>query len=83
MLAGFLFAYYGKERQYYFTPEEVAASEYLYEHAPDRSLLIQGSVNYPSQFKNYEHFDYVLLAAEAPDTRGVPGRTPRMSSRSG
>ena len=42
ILATFLVAYYGKERQYYFTPEEVAASEYLYEQAPDRSLLISG-----------------------------------------
>ena len=69
VLVGFLFAYYGKDRQYYFTPDEVAASEYLYEHAPDNSLLIQGTVNYPSQFKNYERFDYVLLAAEEPDTK--------------
>ena len=26
-------------------------------------------MNYPSQFKNYEHFDYVLLADEPLDTR--------------
>jgi aminoglycoside phosphotransferase len=69
ILGAFLFSYYGKDRQYYFTPAEVAASQYLYTHAPPDSLLIQASVNYPSQFKNYERFDYVMLASEPPDSQ--------------
>ena len=83
VMAAFLFSYYGKERQFYFTPDEVAASEYVYTHAPDRSLLIQGSVNYPSQFKNYEHFDYILIAAESPASSVTSWPTRRESSRTG
>ncbi len=64
MAGGFLFAYLGKERQFYFTQEEVAAAKFLYETAPDGSLLIEGSKNYPGQFINYEHFFYVPLSRE-------------------
>jgi O-antigen/teichoic acid export membrane protein/aminoglycoside phosphotransferase len=66
VLAGFLFAYYGKEHEYYFTPAEVAASKYLYAHAPSNALLIDGTTNYPHQFENYERFDYVTLSREPP-----------------
>lgn len=64
MLGAFLVVYYGKERQYYFTPAEVAASRYVSTHAPAGSLLIEGTRNYPVQFKNYERFDYVTLSRE-------------------
>jgi hypothetical protein len=64
LLAGFLLAYYGKDQQYYFTPEEVAASEWIADHAPAGSLLVEGSGNYPKQFRNYERFTYVAIASE-------------------
>jgi len=64
VLAAFLVAYYGKERQYYFTPSEVAAAKYLYTHAPERTLLVEGTRNAPGQFKNYERFEYVTLSRE-------------------
>ena len=64
-----LFAYYGKERQYYFTPQEVAASKYLIRQAPNDSLLIQGSFNYPVEFHNYERFFYVGLSIEPPGSQ--------------
>ncbi|MBI5564482.1 MAG: hypothetical protein HY870_06280, partial [Chloroflexi bacterium] len=48
LLIGFVFAYYGKDRQYYFTPNEVAAAEFLYGTAPPNSLLIEGTRNYPT-----------------------------------
>ena len=64
MLAAFLVAYYGNDRQYYFTPAEVAAAKYLYSHAPNNSLLIEGTRNSPGQFKNYERFEYVTLSRE-------------------
>jgi O-antigen/teichoic acid export membrane protein len=64
ILAGFLFAYYGNERQHYFTPSEVAAARYLYTHAPPGAFLIEGTHNYPAQFKNYERYDYLTLAQE-------------------
>jgi hypothetical protein len=64
LLAAFVVAHYGKERQYYFSPEEIAAARYVYTHAPRGALLIEGSRNYPGQFANYESFDYVPLSRE-------------------
>ncbi len=63
-LIAFMFAYLGKERQYHFTKYEVEASQFLYEHAPHGSILIEGSKNYPGQFKYYEKFFYVPLSRE-------------------
>jgi hypothetical protein len=63
-LIGTFYSYYGKERQYHFTREEVSAAEYLYSHAVPNSLLIEGSRNYPSQFLNYEYFTYVAIDRE-------------------
>lgn len=62
LFVGFLFAYYGKERMFYFTQNEVDAAEYLYNTAPDGSLLVDGTINYPWGFKNYEYFDYTSLS---------------------
>ena len=67
LLTGFLFAYFGKDKQYYFSPDEIAAAEYLYSTAPPNSLLVEGSKNYPSQFTNYENFFYVPISREKPD----------------
>lgn len=64
LLGAFLFAYYGKERENYFTPAEVVASEYLYSHAPPGALLIDGTTNYPRQFRDYERFEYLTLGEE-------------------
>ncbi len=67
LLCALLFSYLGKERQYYFTRDEVAAAEYLYSIGPPGSLLIEGGRNYPSQFHNYENFTYVPISREDPD----------------
>jgi hypothetical protein len=69
VLGAFLIAYYGKDREYYFTHEEVAASTYLATHAPPNTLLVDGTRNYPAQFKNYERFYYVTLSREPADSR--------------
>jgi hypothetical protein len=63
-LPGFLLGYYGKERQNYFTPGEVQAAAWVSEHAKPGSLLVEGSRNYPSQFRNYENFTYVAIDRE-------------------
>jgi hypothetical protein len=68
MLTAFLFAYYGKERQYSFTKGEVEAAEYLYSHAVPNSLLVEGSRNYPTMFSNYEYFTYVAIDREPADS---------------
>lgn len=69
VLVSFSFAYFGKDQMYYFTPNEVAASEFLYNTAPPGSLLVEGSRNYPSQFRHYEYFTYVPLAKERPEAQ--------------
>jgi hypothetical protein len=65
---GFLFAYYGHEQSNYFRPDEVAAAEYLADTAPDGSLIIEASPNYPSRFRRYEEFVNVPLVAWARGT---------------
>lgn len=71
VLPGFFLGYYGKERQSYFTAEEVGAFEWLAENAPAGSLLVEGDTNYPRQFRNYEKFDYVVIAREPASGRIV------------
>ncbi|MEM9632443.1 MAG: hypothetical protein AAGA50_14020 [Pseudomonadota bacterium] len=69
MAVGFFFGNNGKDRQYRFSPDEVAASQWLYERAPAGTLLVEGARSYPSQFRNYENFTYVPLSNERPDAR--------------
>lgn len=64
LLAGYLFGYYGKDQQYFFTKEEIAASQWVADTAPPGSLLVEISRNYPAEFKNYENFTYVAIARE-------------------
>ena len=66
LLFGFFFAYYGKERMFYFTPAEVDAAEYLYDAAPANSLIIDASANYPWAFTKYENYDYNSLTELTP-----------------
>jgi hypothetical protein len=67
LMIGSGLAQFGNDRQYYFTTDEVAAAEFVYDTAPPDSLLIEGSRNYPSQFRNYERFTYVPIAREDPE----------------
>jgi hypothetical protein len=69
ILVGFLFAYYGKDAWSYFTKSEVKASEIVYDRAPDHTLLVEGTRDYPNQFFDAERFTYVTLANEP--TRSV------------
>lgn len=66
LLFGFFFAYYGKERMFYFTPAEVNASEYLYDTASPNSLVIDATANFPWAFKHYDAYDYVSLTELSP-----------------
>ena len=67
LMVGSGFAQFGNDRQYHFSPEEVAAAQFVYDNAPPDSLLIEGSRNYPSQFRNYERFTYVPINREDPE----------------
>lgn len=64
VFSGFLFAYYGKDAWNYFTPNEVAGSDYVFNNAPPGALIIEGSRNYPSEYRNYERFTYVKITQE-------------------
>lgn len=66
LLVGFCFAYYGKERMFYFSQNEVDAAQYLYNTAPNGSLIVDGTVNYPWAFKNYEEYTYLSLNEMSP-----------------
>ncbi len=66
VLTGYLFAYYGKEAWSDFTPGEVRAAEAVFDSAPPHSLLIDGTLEYPTQFRNVDHFTYVTIGTEPP-----------------
>lgn len=61
---GWLGAYYGKDHHTYALPEEALAFEFLALTAPENSLLVEGSPDYPVRFRDYEHFTYVSIVDE-------------------
>lgn len=64
LIACFLVAYYGNDRQYYFSPDEIQATRVLYEAAPRGSLIIEISPNYPSSYVNYDFYTHVAISRE-------------------
>jgi len=75
LIGGLLVAYYGRERQNYFSKSEVHAAEVLYGEATKGSLLIAGVNDYPWAFTHYEDFSYLSLADLEPvDRRRVIAR---------
>ncbi len=64
VLVGFLFAYYGKDSWSYFTNNEVRAAETVYDHAPPHTLIVEGTHDYPNQFRDAERFTYTTLETE-------------------
>jgi hypothetical protein len=76
LTVGFFFPYYGKENQFYFSPGVVAAGHYLADHAPENTLLIEGTRNYPSRFRNYEFITYVALSREPEESQQKVLRDP-------
>lgn len=68
LITGFMFAYFGKDSWSYFSPSEVHAADVVFSSAPPNSLLIDGTLSYPTQFEHAERFTYVTLAAEPPQS---------------
>lgn len=68
---GFSFGYYGKEKQYYFTPNEVAAAEFVNDTAPPGTLLMDGSWIWPLQYRNYELFQYQSIVTLPKERRSA------------
>ncbi|MCA9837973.1 MAG: hypothetical protein KC422_13730 [Trueperaceae bacterium] len=69
LLAFYLPAYYGKDNIYRFTEAEVEASTWLHEVAPENSLIIEGTRNYPTRHYRYEAFTYLALDYESDKTQ--------------
>lgn len=63
-----LTAYYGNDNHTRALPGEIQAFRFLAERAPENSLLIEGSPDYPSRFLNYENFTYVSIVNEPQDS---------------
>jgi GT2 family glycosyltransferase len=76
LVVPFCLAYYGKERANYFNPQEVAASEWLYSHAPARSLLVGADAQLPWGFTHYENYDYLFLENLTPSQRATLAKSP-------
>ena len=72
----FILANNGKDAQYRFSPDQVAAANWLYSNSTPGQLLIEGARNYPSQFRNYENFIYLPLSEELPELAGELVRSP-------
>jgi hypothetical protein len=62
ILGMYMFAQYGREKNYYFTTAEIEAATYLWEHAPPGSYILSGTFNFPDKYGyRYEDFDLTSL----------------------
>jgi hypothetical protein len=60
-LIGFSLGNYGDEAMNYFTPREVAASQWLYRTAPAGAQLVGANANFPWAFVHYSRYSYTFL----------------------
>jgi hypothetical protein len=76
LLAGFSLGNFGQEAVNYFTPREVAASDWLYRTAPRGAEIIGADSNFPWAFVHYTWYSYQFLdSLPAPQSSAVL-RTP-------
>jgi hypothetical protein len=61
LAAGYCLGNFGKEAMNYFTPQEVAASQWLYRTAPPGAQLIAANSNFPWAFIHYDWYTYTFL----------------------
>jgi hypothetical protein len=61
LVAGFSLGNYGKEAMNYFTPAEVAASQWLYQTAPRGAQVVAANSNFPWAFEHYNWYSYTFL----------------------
>jgi hypothetical protein len=76
LLAGLCVAYYGKDRMYHFTENEIAAAEYLNATAGAGSLWIDGTWNWPVNYRGYELHDYRSLVSLPKPARAALAERP-------
>jgi GT2 family glycosyltransferase len=71
LLGAFVFAYYGKEQANYFTPTQVRATNWLYDHAPDGSLIAGITGDLPWGYRNGDRFAFEFLDEDPPELARV------------
>lgn len=61
LIVVFWYGRYGNERMEYFTPAELQAVEFTYDHAEPGSLIASVTTNLPYKYINYEQYKYARL----------------------
>jgi hypothetical protein len=61
LIAGFSLGNYGQEAMNHFTPDEVAAAEWLYQTAPPGAQIVAADENLPWAFVHYNAYSYTFL----------------------
>ena len=59
--AGYALGNFGQESMNYFSPREVAASDWLYRTAPRGAQIVAADSNYPWAFVHYNWYSYTFL----------------------
>ncbi|HWG25850.1 hypothetical protein [Actinospica sp.] len=59
LLAAFVVPYYGKESENYFSPDEIAATDFVYSTAPHGSTIIAAASDYPGGSLYYDYFKQI------------------------
>ncbi|HET9168212.1 MAG TPA: hypothetical protein VFN97_02215 [Actinospica sp.] len=77
MIAAFIVANYGKEGENYFSPAQVAATDYMYRVAPHGSLIVAATMDYPGDYLDYEnHYQTFWLDQLTPQQTQAVERDP-------
>ncbi|MFI0221307.1 hypothetical protein [Streptomyces lydicus] len=76
LFAALSLAYFGKENVNYFTPSETAAAKWLAGHAPEGSLIVGASDNFPYAYADYPYHDRIWLPEAAPEDQRQVNRDP-------
>jgi hypothetical protein len=76
LLAGFSLGNFGQESVNYFTPREVAASDWLYRTAPPGAEVIGADSNFPWAFVHYTWYSYLFLDSVPTSQMNAVLRTP-------
>ena len=61
LLGSFMVTRYGNERLDYFSPGDVQAVRFVYDHAAPGSTIFGGGTNMPWRNQDYETMDYLLI----------------------
>ncbi|MFF7248362.1 glycosyltransferase family 2 protein [Embleya sp. NPDC008237] len=76
LLTGFVFGYYGKERQNHFDDGELAARRWLATVSAPGDLIVAATNNFPGAYADYERQQHRWFAMETPTLREDVVRDP-------